>query len=151
MFRLLWLVIASLTLAAPSSLAEIFKCKSKDGLTLYQNFSCDIDSLGSLPSSQAATGKPAPAVKSIQADARDSGPATSPPSVEARRSAVQPGSPPSGEPRVGMTGEEVRTIWGEPVEILQDEPRSGRVEIWQYADGRVVHINNKRRVISVER
>ena len=148
MFRLLWLVIASLTLASPSSLAEIFKCKGKDGLTLYQNFSCDVDSLGSLPSNQPAAGKPAPAVKSIQADPV---PAMSSPSVETRRSAAPAGSPPSGEPRVGMTAEDVRTLWGEPVEVLQDEPRSGRVAIWQYADGRVVQINNKQRVISIQR
>ena len=150
MSRFLWLVIAGLTLASPSSLAEIFKCKGKDGLTLYQNFSCDIDSLGSLPSNQAAAGKPAPADKSIQADARNPVPAVSP-SVEARRSAPVAGSPPSGEPRVGMTAEDVKTLWGEPVEILQDEPRSGRVAIWQYADGRVVQINNKQRVISIQR
>ena len=50
-----------------------------------------------------------------------------------------------------MTAEEVKAIWGEPAEIVQDEPRSGRVEIWQYGDGRVVQINHKQRVISVVR
>ena len=50
-----------------------------------------------------------------------------------------------------MTAAEVKTLWGEPAEIVQDEPASGRVEIWQYDDGRVVQINHKQRVISVQR
>ena len=45
----------------------------------------------------------------------------------------------------------VKKIWGEPPDVLQDEPRSGRVEIWQYADGRVVQLDHKHRVIAVQR
>jgi hypothetical protein len=129
--RLLCVFGAALTMT-PVASAEIFKCTAKNGLDLYQNFPCQIDSLG-LPS-QPAAAKPATRAKSIQADA----PAL-PPRVQA------------SEPRAGMTAEEVRAIWGEPAEIVQDEPRSGRVEIWQYEDGRVVQINQKQRVISVQR
>ncbi len=53
--------------------------------------------------------------------------------------------------RVGMTTEEVKAIWGEPLEMIQDEPASGRVEIWQYAEGRTVQFNHKQRVMSVQR
>ena len=49
-----------------------------------------------------------------------------------------------------MTADEVRTLWGEPEEVMPDEPRSSRVEIWQYTDGRVVQINQKQRVMSVQ-
>jgi len=57
----------------------------------------------------------------------------------------------ANEPRRGMKPDEVRVIWGEPEQVIQDEPPSGRVEIWQYADGRSVRFNNKERVLSVLR
>lgn len=126
----------------PFASAEIFKCTAKNGLTLYQNFPCEIDSLGSLPSRPAA-GKPSPEPKSIQADATS-------PVPQASAAAVMP-RPQASQPRVGMTADEVKAIWGEPAEVVQDEPRSGRVEIWQYEDGRVVQINQKHRVIAVQR
>ena len=129
--RFLCFLGAALTMT-PVASAEIFKCTAKNGLVLYQNFPCQIDSLWTLPSQPAAAN--APQVKSIQADA---------PAVPPR--------PQASEPRAGMTAEEVRAIWGEPAEIVQDEPRSGRVAIWQYDDGRVVQINQKQRVISVQR
>ena len=57
----------------------------------------------------------------------------------------------AAEPRRGMTQEQVRAIWGEPQQVIQDEPPSGRVEIWEYAHGRSVRFNNKERVLSVLR
>jgi hypothetical protein len=137
--RTLWVFGATLAMM-PVASAEIFKCTAKNGLTLYQNFPCEIDSLGNLPS-QPAAGKPSPQPKSIQADAK---------SLAPQGSALLP-RPQASEPSVGMTADEVKTIWGEPAEVLQDEPRSGRVEIWQYGDGRVVQINQKHRVIAVQR
>jgi hypothetical protein len=51
-----------------------------------------------------------------------------------------------------MSADEVRALWGEPEEVVQDEPRKGgRVEIWQYADGRSVQLNQKQRVQSIQR
>jgi hypothetical protein len=50
-----------------------------------------------------------------------------------------------------MTPEEVRAIWGEPEQVIQDEPPSGRVEIWEYSHGRSVRFNNKERELSVLR
>src|SRR4051794_5673935 len=49
------LSVASVLLAEPNANAEIFKCVAKDGLPLYQNFPCDLDSMGSLPSVPAGT------------------------------------------------------------------------------------------------
>ena len=126
-----WLV-AALVLASPAH-AEVFKCKAKNGLPLYQNFPCEIDSLGALPD-------PLPAAR----------PASAPTSIQVPQAPPLPRTA-SAELRVGMTADEVKKLWGEPPEILQDEPRSGRVEIWQYADGRVVQVNSKHRVISVQR
>jgi len=57
----------------------------------------------------------------------------------------------ASEPRVGMTEDEVRAIWGEPSEIEQDEPRDGRIEIWRYGDGRFVQFSNKHRALVVQR
>jgi hypothetical protein len=132
-------VFAALLAAAPQSSADIFKCRARNGLPLYQNFPCDVDSPGFLPS-QPAAGAPAAKPKSIQAGFDNQ--------VKTTGASSPPGT---SELRVGMTAQEVRTLWGEPAEVLQDEPRSGRVEIWQYADGRVVQINVKQRVISIQR
>ena len=140
MLRALW-VFGAAFMMTQAAAAEIFKCTSKNGLDLYQNFPCQIDSLGNVPSQHVGS-KPTPPLKSIQANAANP--------------ALQRGSPtaplsPGSDLQVGMSAAEVRTIWGEPAEIVQDEPRSGRVEIWQYADGRVVQINVKQRVISIQR
>ena len=132
MQRVLWVFVAALTLA-PNAFAEIFKCTAKDGLTRYQNFPCDVDSLGSPASPPPAINKAAVEPKSNPVPAAVAAPPALP-----------------GEPRVGMTADEVRTIWGEPAEVLQDEPRTGRVAIWQYPDGRIVQLNNKQRVISIQ-
>ena len=43
MFRVFALFAATL-IVAPQSSAEIYKCTAKNGLPLYQNFPCEIDS-----------------------------------------------------------------------------------------------------------
>ena len=45
-----WLILACAFSAAPATAAEIFKCVAKDGTALYQNFPCNIDSIGSVAS-----------------------------------------------------------------------------------------------------
>ena len=131
----LWLACVVLAVTAPCS-AEIFKCTAKSGLPLYQNFPCEFDSLASLPG-----GPQTAALVAVPVHAEVKDPAAA--------STSTPRSRP-GVPSAGMTENEVRTLWGEPQEVIQDEPRSGRVEIWRYVDGRVVQINQKRRVISVQ-
>jgi hypothetical protein len=138
-----WLFIFSLFAAAPAS-ADIFKCVGKNALVVYQNFPCEIDTLGSAPSDARAPGgaasptKPDPKAKPVAAAV---------PAATVKPPAV---NPLPAVPQVGMTSDEVKAIWGEPVEIIQDEPRSGRVEIWQYADGRSVQLNHRQRVLSVQ-
>jgi len=114
------------------SAAEIFKCAGKDGLVVYQNFRCELDSLGSLPSAPA---KPAVAG------------APKPTTVALGTSVEQP-----KEPRVGMSAEDVRAIWGEPTETFNDEPGDGgRTETWAYGSDRSVRFDHKSRVIAVLR
>ena len=138
----LWIAVPVFLAMEPAG-AEIFKCKAKNDADLYQNFPCEIDSLG-LPSPNANPG----AVRQ---------PSSEPAATNARAAVGQAAAAApvkvgiASEPRRGMTPEEVRAIWGEPEQVIQDEPRSGRVEIWEYADGRSVRFNNKERVLSVLR
>jgi hypothetical protein len=132
-----WILVLVLAMSVAPASAEIFRCVAKNGGDRYQNFPCDIDSLGPLPSNPRVTKAPPPA-----ADARAS---AAPVIASTAKSANASG------PEIGMTADEVRAIWGEPIEITQDEPRAGRIEIWRYADGRSVQINNKQRVSAVQR
>jgi hypothetical protein len=50
-----------------------------------------------------------------------------------------------------MTIDEVRALWGEPVETFEEELKEGRTELWRYGDNRSVRFNHKRRVLAVER
>jgi hypothetical protein len=137
----MWILVAALC-AAPLASAEIFKCVGKNGTDLYQNFPCQFDSLGSLPSS------PPPATtRSPLGDASLAKPKVAPVDV------ASPGKSPNlpTEPRVGMTTEQVRALWGEPEEIIQDEPIDGRIEIWRYGDVRSVQFDRKQRVLAVQR
>jgi len=105
-----------------------------------QNFACAIDSLGSLPSD------PTPST-TAPGGANPTTPAAMPVAVG---SAGRPAK--ASEPRVGMTENEVTAIWGEPSEIIQDEPwKNGRIEIWRYGDTRSVQFSNKHRVLAVQR
>jgi len=127
------LILACAFSAAPSTAAEIFKCVAKDGIALYQNFPCHIDSIGSVASTPPSlTGADSSMKKSNT------------PLVKA--------APQSGELRVGMSADEVKTLWGEPEEMVSDEPaKGGRVSNWRYAGGRSVQFDNKHRVLAVQR
>src|SRR5437773_919784 len=127
MRKLVWVVAPLFFAAAPTS-AEIFKCPGKSGASVYQNFPCEIDSLGSLPS--------APTVTRALAAPADSNQAKPTAVASAARAA---------EPRIGMTTEEVRTIWGEPTDTFWEEPGEGdRSELWSYGNSRSVRFVNDR-------
>jgi len=128
-------VVLSAFAATPVAAAEIVKCVAKDGTPLYQNFPCNIDSLGSLPSNP-------PVAKTAAQEKSKNEPVKLTSPVKAV-SATEPG--------IGMAANEVRAIWGEPKEVVEDELRSGRVAVWRYADGRLVQFDNKRRVVDVQR
>ena len=137
-----WLLLA---LASGAAQAEIYAC-SKHGATTYQNFPCRFDSMGSMPTAAKVPTSAAPASvsNSSSPEPRDAASAKVAPSG-AMSSTASPSIP-----RVGATREEVRKMWGEPAEVIQDEPRKGRVEIWHYKDGRTVEMDRGRRVIAVQ-
>jgi hypothetical protein len=135
MARLSWLAVVCLFAAAPAA-AEIFKCSDKNGMDRYQNFPCPMDSIGSQPTRTSTA----------TASQRTPTPSAMPVPFAA---AGKPAK--ATEPRIGMSEDEVRQIWGEPSEIEQDEPKDGRIEIWRYGDGRFVQFSNRHRALVVQR
>ena len=133
MRKLVW-VVAPLLFATASASAEIFKCAGKNGVIVYQNFRCEFDSLGSLPSSPGTT--PAPVANQVKPTAV----------------AMNSGTPLPAEPTIGMTAEEVRAIWGEPTDTFNEEPgNGGRVEVWAYGSDRSVRFDHRSRVTAVQK
>jgi Domain of unknown function (DUF4124) len=124
--------------AAPLASAEIFKCVAKDGTALYQNFPCQFDSIGWKPEAQAAMTTP------VAADARSAKPKEAPASVASTAKSAD-----TGEPRTGMTPDEVKAILGEPLESVQDELAEGQIEIWRYLD-RNIQFDQTHRVVAVQ-
>jgi hypothetical protein len=145
------LILAPAFCAALPASAEIFKCVAKDATALYQNFPCDMDSLGSLPSNPpvAKTPSNAPVAKTpskLGVGGQEKS-KTEPIKVASIVKATY-----TGEPQIGMTSDEVRVLLGEPEEMVEDEPASGgRVSNWRYADGRIVQFDHKHIVFGVQR
>src|SRR5258708_6610842 len=132
-------VLFSVLFVAPLAYAEVFKCVGKYGEDLYQNFPCQFMSMG-------GTAMDAPGPKESPAEVPGS--KKSPANVSGAKKSPAA----SAEPRAGMTGDEVRAIWGEPTEIIQEEPGEGsRFEVWSYDASRSVRFDRKRRVSSVQK
>jgi len=114
----------ALLVASPLVNAEIFKC-TRAGNAVYQNFPCDVDSIGS---SATAT---APAAKTAAIAA--SAPDRSPSAVSGPKAAgAEASAPVRIEPRIGLTRNQVRTsAWGEPIEIVKEDDEEG-TETWYY-------------------
>jgi len=129
-------VLFSVLFVAPPAAAEIFKCVGKKGEALYQNFPCQFESMGSVPT-DAQGAKKSPAAPTQQ-----------------RLGAQGQKKPPAlpAEPQIGMTTEEVRAIWGEPTDTVQEEPQiGGRLEVWSYGDSRSVSFNPRGRVAAIQK
>jgi hypothetical protein len=131
------ILVYSLVSAAPAT-AEIYKCVSKAGLTMYQNFPCQYDknpeaAARVMPAVNAAQPKPVQPV----AVAANSAAAT------ANANVADP-----TEPTVGMAAEEVRKLLGEPLEIVQDTPTEG-VETWRYLSHNVQIDHSSQQVLVV--
>ena len=131
------LVLPALAVAAPAT-AEIYKCISKAGLTMYQNFPCQYDSNPeatrvAMPAASAAQPKPAMplAVAANVANAAANVKAVDPP-----------------EPKVGMAAEEVKAMLGEPLEIVHDTPTEG-IETWRYLNHNLQVDHTSRKVLEV--
>ena len=124
---------------APSASAEIFKCVTKNGTPLYQNFPCQFDSIGWVPPNSAAV--KAPVVAPSPPNAKPNAPPADAVSTGAAADARLA--------RVGMTPEEVRAILGEPMEIVEEGPADRRGEIWRYVD-RTLQFDHTHHVVTVE-
>jgi len=121
-------ILFSVLFVAPVATAEIFKCVGKKGEALYQNFPCQFELGGGMPTD-------VPDTKKSPADV-----------ATPKKSPAAP-----AEPRVGMTSDEVRAIWGDPAEIVQEEPGDGgRFEVWSYGASRSVRFDRKRRVAAIQ-
>ena len=102
-------VLFSVLLVAPLASAEVFQCVGKYGEALYQNFPCQFVSMGGMPMD-------APGPKESPADV----PGAKKLPTDVPGAKKSPAA--SAAPRAGMTGDEVRAVWGEPTEIIQEEP-----------------------------
>jgi Domain of unknown function (DUF4124) len=128
-------VLFSVLFVAPLASAEIFKCVGKSGEDLYQNFPCQFESAGGMPTGAPSQKDAAPDPKKLPTNA----PAP-------KKSTAVP-----AEPRLGMTTDEVRAIWGEPTDTVQEEPGDGpRFEVWSYGPSRSVRFDRKRRVAAIQ-
>jgi hypothetical protein len=146
--RFVPLIALSVFLAEPVVAGEIFKCVAKDGGPLYQNFPCDIDSLGWLPST-APVAKTTPIPRAGSPETPKTQPLHTASSIALP---VAGKSDLTGELRIGMSIDEVKALWGEPEEMVDDEPaEGGRVSLWRYAGGRSVQFDHKHHVMEVQR
>ena len=138
MLKFAYILFFSVFLVAPPASAEVFKCIGKKGEDLYQNFPCEFESMGGMPTDAAGS-------KTSTADVRD--PKKSPTDVAGPKKS--PAAP--AEPRIGMTTEEVRAIWGEPTDTVWEEPGDGDLsELWSYGPSRSVRFDRKRRVAAIQ-
>jgi len=138
MLKFAYILFFSVFLVAPPASAEVFKCIGKKGEDLYQNFPCEFESMGGMPTDAAGS-------KTSTADVRD--PKKSPTDVAGPKKS--PAAP--AEPRIGMTTEEVRAIWGEPIDTRWEEPGDGDLsEIWSYGASQSVRFDRKRRVAAIQ-
>jgi hypothetical protein len=124
--RIVIALLSVLSVAAPSS-ADIFKCTAKGAMPTYQNFPCEFDSLGAVPTA-GSSGTASPAAHAGPAGAK---------SIPATSATI---------PRVGMTANEVRKIWGEPLETTREEFVKGQIQTWKYADSRSILFDARGRV-----
>jgi hypothetical protein len=129
-------------LSAAQASGEIYKCTARKSIPKYQNFPCEFDTLGSVPAASA------PAIDSRTTGATAAARTATP--IRPDRNVVHRGAGAS-VPRVGMTTDEVRTLWGEPVETNKEEFVKGTFETWTYADSRAVQFDRKGRVTSIKR
>ena len=121
-------VVFPVLFVAPLASAEIFKCVGKSGEALFQNFPCQFESGEGIPMDIPS---PKKSLTDVAAPKKS-------PAVPA-------------EPRVGMTTDEVRAIWGEPTNTVQEEPGDGpRFEVWSYGPSRSVRFDRKRRVAAIQ-
>ena len=124
------LPLLALLLATSVVHADIFKCTANKAMPTYQNFPCEFDSLGAMP----ATAHASDASRTAALHPQGPGAAT----------------PVATMPRVGMTTNEVKAIWGEPNDTVKEEYAKGDIETWTYPDSRSVRFDLKGRVSEIK-
>ena len=142
-------VLASFLLVSPSVTAEIFKCV-RQGKVVYQNFSCELETIGSQATASPGQAVPAPPTTVARPARATAQPPKADPSDEGTEtvSAAASQRPP---PRAGMTPRQVRRLsWGEPADIAYSETPEGRIQTWTYPDKRIIRFDKNGRVASVE-
>ena len=113
-------VLVSLFIVSSLVGAEIFKC-AHEGKTIYQNFECDVDSIGS---SATAVAPPEEAHPSAGAPVHR---------AASQVAAAKPGL----EPRVGMTMRQMKnSSWGQPLDIVKEEVVEGWTQTWYWDVGK---------------
>jgi len=138
---------------SPLATAEIYKCDKGKGETVYQNFPCSIDSIGSqatAPAPAEAAASPAPRLNDTTAVAR------APTQVQTPAASGIAGGVPvvknedgKYEPRAGMTRRQVRRLsWGEPEDIQRTD--EGEF-VWTYSGNRVLRFDDKGRLTTVQK
>jgi len=135
--------IALLTLlaVAPFASADIYKCSGENGLAVYKNFPCAVESIGS---SATATAPKEPAATPAPVAA----PAHRPASAKVATAAQTSG--PKREPVVGMSAAELKnSTWGQPIDVIPEEVVEGINNTWVYSGSRKVVLGASGRVISV--
>jgi hypothetical protein len=120
----LFLVVSSVP-----AFADIYACAGRRGMTTYQNFPCEFDSLGSVPAT---------------------GPVGNTQFATGTRGDPVHATPVATMPRVGMTTRQVKAIWGEPVDTIKEEYAKGDMETWTYADSRSIRFDLKGRVAEIK-
>ena len=132
---------AFVVLGVAPAAADIYECTGKKSMPTYQNFPCEFDSLGDLPSppAAAATTSTARTAAAGHAPVRAGNPDS-----RVHRAGAAPA------PRVGMSADEVKAIWGQPIDTSKEELRKGTIETWTYADSRSIEFDRKGRVTGIK-
>jgi len=132
----------ALLLAARPADGEIFKCTAKKAMPTYQNFPCEYESLDALqPINAAGT-----AASTVSASQDVAGGAA----VSAQRGMHTNPVAVASVPRVGMTANQVKAIWGEPLDTTKEEYARGDIETWTYADSRSIRFDPRGRVMEIK-
>ena len=50
-----------------------------------------------------------------------------------------------------MTPDELKALWGEPMEIIHEQTAAEHVEIWRYDDNSSVQFDFRNRIVAVAR
>lgn len=137
-----YILLYAFIVTPSASAGEIYKCVGAHGLDLYQNFPCQFDSMGLMPT-DAQTPKGMPPTSD-----------TNPERIKAATSeakVVPKSGPERNMPDRGMTADEVKAIWGKPTGdpvhgLVATEITDGGAIIWTYGTTRTVQFDPSGRV-----